>query len=158
MKNLSKLIHWSALSKWRSLLRSLHMKKFTKLVFTWHQVSGAFPQSNSTRKQFQTKWYQVLRVSRWVSKNLDTILMYKSNKIVSFFLGEMSQIFYCGTKKVATANHSSKSGSNSLGVYCCKVSELILLVSYISSYPITTTRFSLSTDSISTSISNPTSP
>lgn len=62
-----------------------HMKKFTKLVFTWPQVSGAFPQSNSTRKQFQTKWYQVLRVSRWVSKNLDTILMYKSNKIVSFF-------------------------------------------------------------------------
>lgn len=62
-----------------------HIKKATKLVFTWQQVSGAFPQSIFTMKQFQTKWCQVLRVQRWVSKNLDTILMYKSKTITSFF-------------------------------------------------------------------------
>lgn len=101
-----------------------HMKKVTKLVFTRQEVSGAFPQSNFTMKQFQTKWCQVLKVSRQVSRNLDTILMYKSKKIISFFLGPTNQIFYCGTNKVAPANHSSKSGSNSLGVNCCKVSRV----------------------------------
>lgn len=38
-------------------IKQIHafMKKATKLVFTWQQVSDAFPQSNLKMKQFQTK-------------------------------------------------------------------------------------------------------